>query len=484
MNTKRSGSLPAPRSNASGTLVAGTATEQQSNGANPHGNGQEIDHPIGFGIATQWKRSNDEQDPSKHDDQKPEAEASGFHADFAPKVNKSDETGGKVLLGCSGDGNNGTGTTPSYPTGNSGSRTDDENKSDDSDATQPQQQGHQLLHPNVTVRKQRDHRHHEYKSPRQLIRTASREASPYARNDGGRSTTAHIHNNDAAGGTTSEDHGGLRAANSFDPAGIPYSATNSFQQQHDPNFYAAWGHDTGRPPQASFGQDPSNTLPFQDGADRSMGPYPMPGHGCVPLMGQLTPYSPLQNMERAQIGAQQPVQPVWVDTAQWQIFTNAMSPSSAAESANDASWRFLGTTAQNLLDKMESEQVPGAGAAAGAAAQGQAGYAPEQVPGVGAPIPTGIFSNRVIEQVTGANILSGIAAPVLHRWSPTVFRQDTSEEPSLGRRSSSIFQWPAQQMLGPQGTGLGPSIGADELGNRHHEIGVAVGTESTLGLWS
>ena len=205
MNTNQSGSLPAPRSNASGTLVAAN-DDQHSNGVNPDGNGQEIDQPTGFGIATQWKRSNDEQDPSKHDIQKPEDESSGFHAnlagagfhayaDSAQKVNKSDETGGKVHLESSGNGNYGTGTTPAYPTGNSGSQTGDENKNDDCDATQPQQQGQQLLHPNVTVRKQRIHRHHDYKSPRQLIRTASREASPYARNDGGRTTTAHIHNN-------------------------------------------------------------------------------------------------------------------------------------------------------------------------------------------------------------------------------------------------------------------------------------------------
>ena len=161
MNTKRSGSLPAPRSNASGTLVDGTATEQQSKWCKPQGKGQEIDQSTGFGIATQWERSNDEQDPSKQDIQKPEDQSSGFHAnlagfhaDSAQKVNKSDETGGKVLLGPSGDGNNGTGTIPSYPTGNSGSRTGDEKQHDDCCAPQPQQQGQQTLHPNVTMRKQ------------------------------------------------------------------------------------------------------------------------------------------------------------------------------------------------------------------------------------------------------------------------------------------------------------------------------------------
>ena len=83
MNTKRSGSLPAPRSNASGTLVVGTATEQQSKWCKPQGNGQESDHSTGFGIATQWERSNDEQDPSKQDIQKPEDQSSGFHANLA-----------------------------------------------------------------------------------------------------------------------------------------------------------------------------------------------------------------------------------------------------------------------------------------------------------------------------------------------------------------------------------------------------------------
>ena len=168
----------------------------------------------------------------------------------------------------------------------------------------------------------------------------------------------------------------------------------------------------------------------------------MPGHGYIPPLGQPIPYLPQQGSDRSSTGTQQRAQPAWVDTAQWQIFTNAMSPSSAAESANDASWRFLGTTAQNLLDKMEREQereqVPGAGYAAGAAAQVQAAQVQadrvsEQVPGAGAPMSNGQFHQSVIGQVTGATILSGVAAPVLDRWSPTVFRGNTSEEPSLGR---------------------------------------------------
>ena len=242
MNTKRSGSLPAPRSNASGTLVAGTANEQQSNGANPHGNGQEVDHSTGFGIATQWKRSNDEQDPFKNDSRNPEA--SEGHENFAPEVKISAKTGDKAHLETagdenSGDGNYGTGRGPANPTGNCGSRTGDDKENDDCDAAQQRQQGQQRLHPNVTQRKHRHHKHHEHKSPRKLIRAASREAAPYARNDGGRSTTAQFHNNDAAGQATIEDHGGLRPSNIFDPAGQSYNAEHSFQQQHDPNRYAA-----------------------------------------------------------------------------------------------------------------------------------------------------------------------------------------------------------------------------------------------------
>ena len=109
----------------------------------------------------------------------------------------------------------------------------------------------------------------------------------------------------------------------------------------------------------------------------------MPGHGHISPLGQPNPYSPQQGSEWVPIGTQQRAQPAWVDTAQWKVFTNAMSPSSAAESVNDASWRFLGTTAQNLLDKIEREQereqVPGAGYAAGAAAQVQADRVSEQV---------------------------------------------------------------------------------------------------------
>ena len=412
MNTNQSGSLPAPRSNASGTLVAANATEQ-SNGAKPYGNSQEIDQPTGFGIAMQWKRSIDEQDPSEHDFLNPEA--SGVHENFAPKVKKSGKTGDTVPLDTSGDGNNETSRGPAYPTRNSESRTGDEKEDDDCDATQLQHQGQQRLHPNVTLRQYRSHRHHDHKSPRKLIRAASREASPYARNDGGRSTTAHIHNNDAAGEATNGDHRGLRAGNISDPTGRPHSATHSFQQHHNPNLYAAWEHDTGRPPHGTTGQDATSTLPGWDGADRSMGTYQVQGYNYGPFMGNPTAYSPLQSMERTTLGAQHSVQPVWVDTSQWRIFTNAMSPSSAAESVNAASWRFLGTTAQNLLDKMEREQVPGAGAAAGAAAQGQADCVSEQVPGAGAPVPNSLFSDRPIEQVTGAIILSGVAAPVLHR---------------------------------------------------------------------
>jgi hypothetical protein len=205
----------------------------------------------------------------------------------------------------------------------------------------------------------------------------------------------------------------------------------------------------------------------------------MSGHGYIPPLRQPNPYSPQQGSDRSPTGTQQRAQPAWVDTAQWQIFTTAMSPSSAAESANDASWRFLGTTAQNLLDKIEREQVPGAESAAGAAAQVQADRVSEQVPGAGAPMPDGQFQNSVIGQVTGATILSGVAAPVLDRWSPTVFRDNTSEEPSLGRRSSSIFQWPAQQMLEPQGTGIGYCVGADESGIRHHGMRETVGRGAT-----
>ena len=93
MNTNQSGSLQAPRSNASGMLVAGNA-DQQSNGANQYGNGQEIDQPTGIGYAMQWKRSNEDYDQSQCDSLNPEA--SGVHENFAPEVKISAKTGDKA----------------------------------------------------------------------------------------------------------------------------------------------------------------------------------------------------------------------------------------------------------------------------------------------------------------------------------------------------------------------------------------------------
>jgi len=352
--------------------VAGNA-DQQSNGANQYGNGQEIDQPTGIGYAMQWKRSNEDYDQSQCDSLNPEA--SGVHENFAPEVKISGETGDKTFLETSGDensgdGNYGTGRGPANPTGNSGSRTGDDKENDVSGAAQQRQQGQLRLHPNVTQRQHRKHRYHEHKSPRKLIRAASREAAPYARNDGGRSTTAQFHNNDAAGQATIEGHGGLRPSNVYDPTGHSHNAEHRFQQQHDPNLYAAWGNDTGRPPQQSR-LYPTSTLPGGPGDDRSMGAHPMQGHFYDPVVGQPYTYSTQQKVEMLPIGAQQPVQPVWVDTSQWQMFNDARSPSRSAESANDASWRFLGATAQTLLEKMEREQGTGA-EAAGAAAQAQA----------------------------------------------------------------------------------------------------------------
>ena len=61
-NTNQPGSRPAPTSNASETYGAVAALTEQSNGTFPFGNSQNVDHPTGYGNASQWQWSNEESD--------------------------------------------------------------------------------------------------------------------------------------------------------------------------------------------------------------------------------------------------------------------------------------------------------------------------------------------------------------------------------------------------------------------------------------
>ena len=95
------------------------------------------------------------------------------------------------------------------------------------------------MHPNVTLRK---HKHHDFHTPRQHIRVASREATSCARDDSDRSATANIHNNDAAGLHSHEAQEGLRNRESFDPQqGQPSQPVKyDSSQQLNTDFHAAW----------------------------------------------------------------------------------------------------------------------------------------------------------------------------------------------------------------------------------------------------
>ena len=66
----------------------------------------------------------------------------------------------------------------------------------------------------------------------------------------------------------------------------------------------------------------------------------------------------------------------------------------------------------------------------------------------------------------------GAGAPAHNRCSPTAFRQNTSEEPSLGRRDSSIFQGASQPTLAHQEAGSDRNRDAwAQLGNGLHGEG-------------
>ena len=105
MNTNQSGSQAGPWSNTSGAHYgaheAGQATEQ-SNGAYPYGNGQNIDQPTGYGFASQWERSNGDHEHSNFDFKNTVSQ--DFNANFATEVCESAKTG-KLTLANSRDGN-------------------------------------------------------------------------------------------------------------------------------------------------------------------------------------------------------------------------------------------------------------------------------------------------------------------------------------------------------------------------------------------
>ena len=129
MNTNQSGLLPASWSNASGTREASHATEQ-SNGAYPDKNGQNIDKSTGYGIASQWKMSTEDIEHSNSDFRNEATE--DLHANFTTKVHESAETG-KPTLENSRDGNLVTGDNAPADLQNSGSRTGVQNEKGDAE---------------------------------------------------------------------------------------------------------------------------------------------------------------------------------------------------------------------------------------------------------------------------------------------------------------------------------------------------------------
>ena len=135
MNTNQSGQQqPGSWSNASGTNEPGHAAEQ-SNGAYPDGNGQNIqfmDHPTDYGYASQKEES--EKESSNYDLR---MESPEFDANFATKAQTCAKTG-KPTLENSRDGNSETGDSTLGDPQNSRSRTGakNENQSDGNDAPQ------------------------------------------------------------------------------------------------------------------------------------------------------------------------------------------------------------------------------------------------------------------------------------------------------------------------------------------------------------
>ena len=87
---------------------------------------------------------------------------------------------------------------------------------------------------------------------------------------------------------------------------------------------------------------------------------------------------------------------------------------------------------------------------------------------------------REQEQEAGdTGYVPGAGAPAQSRCSPTAFRQNTSEEPSLSRRDSSVFHDASQQdlVLAPHEVGAGMSMGAwAQLGSGLQGVGGAMGS--------
>ena len=137
MKTNQSGQPgPASWSNASGTFEAAMPAEQ-SNGAYPYGNGQNIDQPTGYGFASQWERSNEDQIPS--DDNFGNREYPDSSANFAHEVQESAKPG-KPILTSSRDGNLETGDSAPGDSPDSRSRTGVQNERGDDETPQGEQQ--------------------------------------------------------------------------------------------------------------------------------------------------------------------------------------------------------------------------------------------------------------------------------------------------------------------------------------------------------
>ena len=310
MNTNQSGLPPASWSNASGTREASHATEQ-SNGAYPDRNGQNIDKSTGYGIASQWKMSTEDIEHSNSDFRNEATE--DLHRNFTTEVHESAKPGNPTLEKPR-DGNLTTGDNAPVDSRTSGTRTGVLNENGDEEVPQEhlQQQGQRPLHRNVTLRKFRDR---PIRTPRQLIRAASREAKPYAKNDSDHSTTANIHDNDAAGRQSYEDRGGLPAENIFDHQGhTSQHFTTNFRQHitSDPDAAPIELLQAGAV-RVEQPHRPHSWQPTQVGQQGSGG-----SSNGLPLWGQN------QVVHREETKPSAP--PTWVDTAQWTLFQRATSP--------------------------------------------------------------------------------------------------------------------------------------------------------------
>ena len=208
---------PAPQFNASGTLGPGHAIEDvQSNGGDPLGNSQENDQSDSQGNAMQYQWSYGDNDQLNCENSEP------LNTQFESFYDKNGKPSEDVAEA----------TKPGNPK-NSGPGDSEEQREHGN------QERHQGLHPNVTVRNTQVH---SLQTPRHLIKGASREATTIDRNDDDRCTAATYRHHTAGNGSRG-DFEAPQEIDQYDPTGHPYQPQNSsLRQNDDSDLHAAWGN--------------------------------------------------------------------------------------------------------------------------------------------------------------------------------------------------------------------------------------------------